>query len=317
MFLQVILITDNEDFDLELDDKLFSYIRFTTTLDKIFSSEFIKLQIEKKFIMKSIETFSELSGMSLTISEESELLLTLSRSLDQSTGLDASKELVDSAVFDSSNRLLKFDLIELSTQKKRLERIQRNSRALSRPEYSCEFVAIVEMAHVPSFMDTLSKLKINLVTQDDSLRPKVIIKSIETFYWPVNEEFDVKDRHEILDLLDWIGVSLNLKNSDILSKIYLDCFKVGNCMKYICIEGSLLPSSHLLKRLQSLLTSSTRTIFSLKLCKGIPPAFELNALRLKQFNERKFDPTACTADQQALTIFKSPSQTLSLRLNIN
>ena len=257
--------------------------------------------------------------MSLTISENSELLLTLSRSLDQSTGLDASKELVDSAVFDSSTRLLKFDLIELSTQKKRLARIQRNSQAaLSRPEYSCEFVAVIELAHVPVFMETLSKLGINLVTQDaDSVRPKVNVMSIETFYWPVYEEFDVKDRHEILDLVDWIGLSLNHNNSDILSKISLDCFKVGNCMKYMCIEGSLLPSSHLLDRLKNLLTSSTRTIFSLKLCQGIPPDFDLYALRLKQFNECKFDPSACTADQQALTIFKSPNQTISLRLNIN
>ena len=131
--------------------------------------------------------------------------------------------------------------------------------------------------------------------------------------WPIKDEFCLKDQSEILNLFDWIGTSLrpqvyknNFSNDE-------EDFFITNTCKYFSIEGSLLPP--LKNALALLFSSSTRLIASLKVCQKIPPPFDLNTKRLKHFNEKKFDSSACTADQMALTIFKSPSQTISFKLN--
>lgn len=246
----------------------------------------------------------------MTLDLESNLLLTLSKSLDQSTGLDASKPLVDSVFFDSFTRLLNFNLKELAGQKNRLERIQKNSSLLQRKEYSCDFVAVIESSKFSHLKTLLSKLDINISVSES---PKITETSLESLPWPIKDEFDLKDQAEILNLFDWIGSSLRpgcFKNT----LVDEEEFFITDTCKYFSIEGSLLP--HILNgHLSALTTSSTRLIFSLKVCQKIPPPFDLNTKRLKHFNEKKFDPSACTADQMALTVFKSPSQIISFKLN--
>lgn len=259
--------------------------------------------------IKSIKPFSELSSMSMTLQCDGEMLLTLSKSLDQSSGLDASKELVDSEFFDSSTRLLKFNILELSKQKNRLERIQRNSQSfLSRPEYSCDFISMIQVSKVSHVINSLSKMDIK-ASIDDSLNPKLIEKNLETTSWPIKEEIDLKDNFEILDLFEWIAITLcpdYLKSVD-----DSDFCKIDN-LKYLSLEGPLLPLSILDTILSA---SSNRFILNLKSCQRIPPPFDLNLQRLKHFNSKKFDDSACTADQMSLTIFKSANQTLSFRIN--
>lgn len=266
-------------------------------------------------MIKSIEPFSELTGISVTIDSTGQMHLTLSKSLDQSTGLDASKPLVDSALFDSSTRLLCFDLVELSGQKNRLERIQKNSKAvLSRPEYSCDFVAIITSNTASYVSDKLSKIFGNPVISDESLHPKLTQKPLKNLPWPAKDEFNLMDRLDTLDLFEWMGLTLNpeieIENRSIDEEEF---FKTDTC-KFISLEGQLLPP--LDDHLSALSTSSTRFLISLKSCRGIPPSVVLNNERLKHFNEKKFDPTACTADQSSLVIFKTPLQYISFRLNI-
>jgi hypothetical protein len=247
----------------------------------------------------------------LTLDFEGNLLLTLSKSLDQSTGLDASKPLVDSVFFDSSARLLNFNLKELLGQKKRLERIQKNSSLLQLKEYSCDFVAVIETTKYSQLQNFLAKLGLNLLITE---APKIIETSLESLPWPIKDEFDLKDQNEILNLFNWIGSSLICpKNYKRIDEIDEDDFFITDTCKYFSIEGHLLPpiSKHLL----NLFTSSTRLIFSSKVCQKIPPPFHLNLKRLKHFNEKKFDSSSCSADQMALILFKSPSQTISFKLN--
>ena len=249
----------------------------------------------------------------MSIDLESNLLLTLSKSLDQSTGLEASKPLVDSIFFDSSTRLLKFNLKELEGQKNRLERIRKNSILLQGKEYSCDFVGVIEITKYSQLFASLAKLDIKLLI-DESTKISKIQMSLESFTWPIKDEFDLKDQNEILSLFDWIGSSLRPqiykskdKNAD------EEEFLITDTCKSFTIEGFLLPA--FIQNLLKLSSSSTRLIFSLKVCKKIPPPFDLNLKRLKHFNERKFDSSVCTADQMALTIFKSPSQMISFKLN--
>ena len=265
----------------------------------------------KVLAIKSIQPFSELTGISVTIEATGSMLLTLSSSLNQSTGLDASKILVDSAIFDSSTRLLQFDLKTLQSGSGRLERIQKNSvKVLSRPEYSCEFVAIVDS----SFSVTqLSEILNCPVTLDNSLRPKLTKKPLKTLSWPVKDEFDLKDQNELLELFDWIGFALNPELKGFTDDT--DYFITDTC-SFLCLEGVLLPPIFIYSLLSRLSASSSRLVASLKCCKGIPPSFDLNNNRLKHFNEKKFDPTVCTADQGALAIFQSPLQSITFRLNI-
>lgn len=304
-------MTDNQEFSLAPLASQYSPLRVTTTLDKLFSSSFISFFVNTPFLIKSIEPFSELSGISMTLDCDGEMLLTLSKSLDQASGLDASKQLVDSVNFDSSTRLLQFNLHDLAKQKNRLERIQKNSQAaLSRPQYSCDFVAMVETVTIPQYIESLGKMNIN-ASFDDSLRPKLIEKNLSPIPWPVKDEFSLKDNPELLDLFDWIGIALSPDSYKPVTD-ETEYFKAENC-KYLTLEGPLLPS--LLETISALSATSTRLILSLKCCKAIPPPFELNLHRLKHFNERKFDATTCTADQMAMTLFKSPSGILSFRLN--
>lgn len=263
--------------------------------------------------MKSLAPFSDLSGISMTLNEAGEMLLTLSKSLDEASGLDASKQLVDSAHFDSSTRLLNFNLHELAGQTKRLERIQRNClSALSRPEYACHFMTLVLNTSASQIIESLDKLMGIKALIDDTLRPKLIEKPLNSSIpWPLKDEFELKDNNpELLDLFDWIGSTLRCHKTEAFNEP--DYFKTENC-KYLSLEGPLLPP--LFDTLTTLSTSSTRLVASLKCCKNIPPPFDLNLQRLQHFNERKFDATACTADQMALCLFKSPTQTLSFRLN--
>jgi len=249
----------------------------------------------------------------LSIDLESNLLLTLSKSLDQSTGLEASKPLVDSIFFDSSTRLLKFNLKELKGQTNRLERIRNNSILLQRKEYSCDFVAVIEITKYSQLFASLAKLDIKLLI-DESTKISQIQMPLESFPWPLKDEFDLKDQNEILSLFDWIGSSL--RPQIYKSKPEDEEFFLTETCKSFTIEGFLLPlTSAFIKNLLKLASSSTRLIFSLKVCKKIPPPFDLNLKRLKHFNERKFDSSVCTADQMALTIFKSPSQMISFKLN--
>ena len=245
------------------------------------------------------------------------MLFTLSRSLDQATGLDASTVLVDSANFDSSTRLLKFNLFELSNEKKRLERIQRNCQnVLSKMEYSCEYSAVIEPSASSELISSLGKLGFS-VSIDNNLRPKVTTKDLKSFNWPVKDEFDLKeDVHEIEPLFHWIGVALKPDSYDQTSfDNDEDFFKVDDTLKYFSIEAPLIPFSLISPIINNLSVASTRLILSLNCCKLIPPNFLLNSQRSKHFNERKFDPSACTADQRALALFKTPLQTLSFRLN--
>ena len=298
---------------MEFDPKVlisdFTFFRFTTFLNKFFSSEFVSNFISAPFLIKSLGPLNEITGISLTIDLESNLLLSLSKSLDQSTGLDASKPLVDSAKFDSSTRLLQFNLKELVGQKKRLERIQNNSLLFERKEYSCDFVAVIETSKYSQLLESFSKLEIAAVI-DESLKPKISQTPLKSFPWPIKDDFDLKDQTEILNLFEWIGLALRPQNYKTVADS--DEYFLTDTCKSFTIEGQILPHfNHLL----SLTKSSTRLIFSLKVCQKIPPPFELNLNRLKHFNERKFDSNVCTADQMALTVFKSPLQTLSFRLN--
>lgn len=305
-------MTDDLEFDPKLFISDFTFIRFSSTLPHLFSSEFISFFLSTPFLIKSIAPFNEITAISLTIDLDSNLLLTLSKSLDQSTGLDASKPLVDSAHFDSSTRLLQFNLEELKDQKNRLERIQKNVAVLKSKEYACDFVAVIETRKQSFIIESLSKLGISAVI-DESLRPKIIGNLVKTLPWPIKDEFDLKESNETLDLFEWIGLSLKYpKNSESFSYGSSEFQMIEN-LKHFSIEGQLLPS--LKNHLAHLATSSTRLIFSLKVCQKIPPPFDLNSQRLKHFNERKFDGTACTADQMALSVFKSPLQTLTFKLN--
>ena len=276
-------------------------------MDKFFTSKFLSFFNSNPFLIKSIEPFSELTSLSLTIDLESRLSLTLSRSLDQSSGLDASKLLVDSAVFDSSTRSLQFNLVELAAQKNRLERIQNNSKStLSRPEYSCDFVAVLETSKSTDALKIFETLGIKAVI-DDSLRPPVTESSLKNFPWFT--EINLDDSASIHDLFNWIGASVKSIKYDFNSeRSLIDC-------KLMSIEAPLLPFKLISDLLNHLTASSTHLISSSKVCQRIPPSIELNAQRLKQFNEKKFDPTACTADQRALIIYKAPSGIVSFQLN--
>lgn len=312
-------MTDDKDFTLDPFLKSFSYLRFRTTLDKLFSTEFISLFANdtlkhpfKILLLKSIEPYSQLTDMTVTIDSQGQMLLTLSRSLDQSTGLDASVPLIDSAVFDSSTRLLQFNLPELLTQKKKLERIQRNSAAvLDRLEYSCEFVAVIDSKVNSSFINnSLSKLFGSPVSIDTSLNPKLTAIPSKSVYWPINEKINLSDRLEVLDRFDWIGQVLN---PNFPQNFASDETELIDNFTFFSLEGPILfPLTDLIPQL---LSSSTRLLVSLKACQKIPPSYNLNSHRLKHFNEKKFDPTACTADQSGLVIFKSAHQTITFTLN--
>ena len=285
----------------------FTFIRFNCTLDTFFTFDFINFFISNPFLVKSIQPFSDLTSFSLTIDLQSELLLTLSRSLDQSSGLDASKPLVDSAVFDSSTRLIRFDLKELASQKNRLERIQKNSKAaLSRPEYSCEFISILDSSKSAETTKMFERLGIK-VKVDESLRPRVNEISLNNFNW--FGEINFNDSNNLHDLFNWIGSSFKSKNYPTDSES-----KMQNC-KHYSIEAPLIPFKFISNLLTSISSTSGHLIVSLKVCQRIPPSFELNSQRLKQFNERKFDVTACTADQRAFVVFTTPQETISFQLN--
>lgn len=312
------IVTDDEEFTL--NSSAFTFLRFRTTLDKFFTCQFIELlKTETKnddFLIKSLEPLNEITGISVTIDgEEGKMLLALSKSIDQSTGLDASKLLVDSAKFDSSTSLLEFNLFELLGQKKRLQRIQGNSaKVLARPEYSCDFVAVFQATGKPAeFIQKLSTLLGTTVAIDDSLRPKLTQQIVKNLPWPLKDEINLMNRPETLEIFDWIGYTLNPDyNYKADSE---DFFSLDSC-KFVSLTGPLLPPKLIYEALNHLTESSTRLVASLKCCQGIPPSFGLNLERLKHFNEKKFDPTACTADQSALALLKTPLQSVIFRLNI-
>lgn len=291
----------------------YSYLRFSTTIDKFFTSEFLNFFLKSPFLIKSLNSFSELSAISLTISLDGEMLLTLSKSLDQASGLDASKPVVDSAIFDSSTRLLRFDLKEISKQKNRLERIQSNSKAaLSKAEYSCEFLAVVESSTFISVAEEFKSFGIDVII-DQSLRPKIVSKALKKTSWPVKDEFDIRDNDEIMEHFEWIGQAL-LKPDKRIENLEDNHILLYDCL-YLSIEGPLLPPILQSNLIPTTFSSSMRLLVSLKCCQKNPPPFELNLNRLKHFNDRKFDPSACSADQMALVLFKSPMQTLTFRIN--
>lgn len=278
-------------------------------MDKLFDSNFINFFNSDPFLIKSTEPFSDLTSFSLTIDLEGQLLLTLSRSLDQLSGLEASKPLVDSALFDSSTRLLHFNLKELAEQKNRLERIQKNSRStLGRPEYSCEFVAVLEASKSSETLKMLEKLGIT-VNVDETLRPSVSESSLKNLPW--FNEINFEDSNDLHHLFNWIGRSLKSVDCDPMD----DSELIIPACKHLSIEAPLLPFQFVYELLNRFSSSSSRLILSLKVCQRIPPPFELNSQRLKHFNERKFDATVCTADQRALIIYKSPEKTISFQLN--
>lgn len=281
----------------------FSFIRFNCTLDKFFKSDFINYFISNPFLIKSTQPFSELTSISLTLDLKSELLLTLSRSLDQSSGLEASKPIVDSFVFDSSARLLQFDLKELVKHKKHLERIQRNSAdKLGRSEYSCEFLGVLDSSKLSETLKLFQNIGIS-AELDNSSRPSVRETLLENFSWMTT------DTQNYLELFDWIGYSLKLLNNN----SSFDSFSKEEC-KHFSIEAALIPFHVISDLLNHLANTSSHLLVSLKVCPKIPPPFHLNLNRLKHFSEKKFDLTLCTCDQRALIYYKL-SETVSFQLN--
>lgn len=261
--------------------------------------------------------------------------VTMSRSLDQSSGLDASHEIVDSANFDSSSRLLSFNLPELSKQKKKLERIQRlSSSVLCRPEYSCEYFAVVSTSNLGEFVELFqNNLKVP-VAFDDSLRPKMVKLNVPTCLWPKEEIIELSNPSRLMEIFEWIGMCLKVKSDSSLSpsnqKHELQCLSVFNnfyrnstdfvelksSLTFLSISCPILPLqlySNLINFIQN--QNKNTAVASLKCCEKIPPSVELNSIRSKHFNKKKFDPTACTADQSALALYISKTQIISFRLN--
>lgn len=297
-------------------------------MEKFFSPQFLHFLNEHansaNLSIKSLGPFSEMTGISLTIDTDGKMLLCLSRSLDLATGLDASVQLVDSAVFDSSTRLLQFNLLQFKEKDKGLQRIRKIGGAvLSKPEYACEFVASFSLSSTDhqKFINSLSKaLTDTPITSDESLRPRISVKQHNNpFPWPIKDEFSLlkPDRQELLDLFHWIGCTNFHSQESLMQQFIADDWgyqKIAD-LRFVCVEAPLLPFKLVSEALTTLISSSTRLVASFKECTGIPPPFELNKQRLKHFNERKFDHSTATADQSALIIFKSPLQTLSFKLN--
>lgn len=321
-FLQRLSLLVSGDTEVSTDTSLHTFLRLNTTIDRLFSSPVLRLFQEPtvfgSVLLRSLATYSPLSAIACSIDATGHMLLTLSRSLDQATGLDASQEIIDSAHHDASTRLLAFNLVQLASTPARLERIRVNSRVLARKEHAVELVMAVETAHMAEIIDTLRSGDI-VALRDESLRPRLVMKQLVDVAWPSLATPPVEDEYAVLEVFEWIGRALKTTPSGELMALRRPFLATEEQIvlphaTFMSIEGPILPPS-VWTSIAALVEAHPRLVLAGRVCKTLPPDATLNAQRAKHHRPRRCDPTVATADQSAFALWLTGGTGLSFRIN--
>ena len=282
----------------------FQQICFAATLDMFFKQEFLIFITGTALKLRSIHSGPVL----LSIDQLGIMSVALTKDLDQLTGLDASQEICDSTLFDSSMRLLSIDLRQLTADAAKLERLRERVKRLARPDLSMACVILAEPAHAENVLTCL--LQMGLPMDCISKQPiSTHTFPLPSFNIPVVSK--APTHSELYEIFDWACWSTYVTEScssnplQTLAKAQsrLDTFDTVKASAVLVLDACLIPELQL----------TGATVLSARVPALIPPQKTLNARRLKHFRPGKFDHTVSTADHQGFVKFKQ----LSFLLNRN
>jgi hypothetical protein len=300
--LQLTIIAPKDsvsDFTQQLDSWV--SFQFNGTLDMCFNAQFLSLFSTQNG--PSIRSISGTPHISFAISQNGSLSLALSRDLDQCTGLDASKQLYDSAVFDASTRLLGINLTELPKLKGKLERIQRNVQRLSEPKWLLNCVAVCSKEGADAVRQSLTAAGCKLTTP---IRPFVPSTSALPGAFAIPSDIDWSNKDELWEYLEWCSWALCLRGATPAdppksARWTPSCASMQTAPDMVALEvhSALLPPISL---------GANFFLASGRVARASPPSLALNAQREAHFRPKNFDPTVSTADDQAFLLTRHSPQ---------